>query len=83
MEYEYLFTKTLHEGLKERIKGRIFCKVINDILVIDIDTKEGINYGSTIGNFAEKLQRGELTQEKLVDEVVKEYKKKVLSTFFY
>lgn len=83
MEYEYLFTKTLHEKLKERIKGKVFCKVIDDTLVIDIETREGINYGLLISNFAERIQIGEMTHDSVIEKVIKEYKKKVLSTFFY
>lgn len=83
MEYEYLFTKTLHEKLKERIKGKVFCKVIDDTLVIDIETREGINYGLLISNFVERIQIGEMTHDGVIEKVIKEYKKKVLSTFFY
>lgn len=83
MEYEYLFTKNLHESLKGKIKGKIFCKVIDDILIIDISTKEDIDYGCTIQDFAEKMRTGEITHEIIVEQVVKEYKRKVLNTFFY
>lgn len=53
-EYEYLFSNTLHEKLKEKIKGKIFCKVIDDILIVDIDTRENIDFGYTVSDFAEK-----------------------------
>lgn len=83
MEYEFLFTKSLHEKLKERIKGHIFCKVIDDTLVVNIDTREGVDYGLCISDFANRIRLKEISQETLIDDIVKNYKKKVLEIFFY
>lgn len=83
MEYEYLFTKGLHEKLKAKIKGKVFCKVINNILVVDITTKEGLSYGYTLENFTEKLQHGELDSDKLSAEITQMYRKAVLDRFFF
>ena len=83
MEYEYLFTKGLHERLKEKIKGKIFCKVINDILVVNIHTKEGLDYGFTLDNFARELQVGGLAAESVMDMIVNEYRREVLKRFFF
>lgn len=46
-EYEYLFSKSLHEALKEKIKASIFCKVIDDVLIVDITTKKMISNSDT------------------------------------
>jgi hypothetical protein len=82
-EYEYLFSKSLHEKLKETIKASIFCKVIDDILIVDITTKEGIDFGYACTNFSEKLQLKQITQESIVDEICGKFKKKIVNTFFY
>lgn len=83
MEYEYLFSKSLHETLKGKIKASIFCKVVDDVLVVDITTKEGIDFGYACTNFSEKLQLGKITQEAIVEEICAKYKKKIVNTFFY
>lgn len=82
-EYEYLFSKSLHEALKEKIKASIFCKVIDDVLVVDITTKEDIDFGYALTNFGEKLQLGQITQEGIVEEICAKFKKKIVNTFFY
>ena len=83
MEYEYLFSKSLFEQLKTKVKGQVFCKVINDILVVSISTKEGTDYGYTLPNFASKLSYDGLAAETLADVITKEYRKEVLKKFFY
>ena len=83
MEYEYLFTKSLFEYLKPKVKGKVFCKVINDILIVNIDTKEGIDYGYTLENFAEKLKLEGLASDSLGYEIVNLYRKEVIKRFFY
>lgn len=83
MEYEYLFSKSLHEKLKEKIKGKIFCKVIDNTLVVNIETREGISHGMFIDDFAERLRSGLLHHEWIADMLVKEYRAKVLERFFY
>lgn len=82
-EYEYLFSKSLHEALKEKIKASIFCKVIDDVLIVDITTKEGIEFGYACTNFGEKLQLNEITHEAIVEEVCAKFKRKLINTFFY
>lgn len=83
MEYEYLFTKGLHEKLKEKIKGKIFCKVIEDVLVISIDTKEDVSYNTIVKDFADKLRANEISADSVADDVVKKFRRIVLDTFFY
>ena len=83
MDYEYLFSKSLFEELKGKIKATIYCKVIDNVLVVDITTKEGIDFGYAVTNFAEKLQLKKISKESIVEEVVAKYRRKVLNTFFY
>ena len=83
MEYEYLFSKNLFEELKGKIKATIYCKVIDDVLVVDITTKEGIDFGYAVTNFADKLRLKEISKESIIEEVLAKYKRKILNTFFY
>lgn len=83
MEYEYLYTKGLYEKLKEKIKGRVFCKVIDNVLIVDIHTRENIDFGYTVIDFAEKMRTGQITQGSIVEEICVKFKKKVVNTFFY
>lgn len=39
-DYEYLFSKQLHEKLKEKIKGKVWVKVYNNDLHVKITTSE-------------------------------------------
>jgi hypothetical protein len=82
-EYEHLFSKSLFDQLKTRVKGHVFCKVVNDILVVSIDTKEGIDYGYTMENFAHELSFKGLEAEPLAEMIVKEYRKELLRKFLY
>jgi hypothetical protein len=81
MEYEYLFSKNLREALKAKIKASIYCKVIGNVLIIIIKTKD-MNFEYAIENFSDKLRMGELTHESIIEEIETKYKRKVLNTYF-
>lgn len=82
MEYELLFAKSVYGELKDKVKGMVFCKVINDVLVVKIKTKEeGLNYEYYLRDFARKLMLG-LSYQDVAYEVSKEYKHYVLTRFF-
>lgn len=83
MEYEYLFAKGLFDIFKTKVKGKVFCRVIDDILVVNITTQEGIDYGKCYSDFARKLQLDQISKDGIANEVTHEYKKLVLNTFFY
>ena len=83
MEYEQLFSKNLHAELKEKIKGAVFTKVIEDTLVVTITTREDINYTYVCAHFAEKLQSGQIDHAGVVYEICSNFKTKVLNTFFH
>lgn len=83
MEYEYLFTKMLYDTLKTTIKGRVFTKIIDDKLVINITTREGINYERVVGDFANKLITGQISPDAEAYAVLREYKECIRKHFFY
>ena len=82
MEYEYLFTKSLFEKLKDRIKAKVFCKVYDNVLAIEINTREGVQYRKYIPDFAAEIGNG-LNADMVSDDVVREYKKVVLQHYFH
>ena len=74
-DYEYIFSTLLHKKLKEKIVGRIYVAVRNDILITEIDTIGGIKIDISINDFANKLVNGYST-DYAAYEIAKEYKKR-------
>lgn len=75
MEYEFCIR--LHEKLKAKLRGKVFCRVINDILNIVIengDTKFEVH----IDDFARKVCFG-MTTDAVSREVEKKYRKFLLN----
>ena len=83
MDYEYLFSRRLHEELKNMIKGMVYCKVINDTLVVVISTREGVQFEWLLENFAHKLILGLINPEMVAHVVARKYRMHVLDTFMY
>lgn len=82
LDYEYLFATTLHARLKEKIIGKIFCKVYpNDELVIEVTNYENFIWKYTIGNFSERIMHG-CTTEYIAYDVVTAYKKTIMKRYF-
>lgn len=82
LDYEYLFTTNLHSKLKGTIKGSIFVKVNeNDSLIVEIKRRDGNNFGVSFTDFSNRIVNG-FTTEYAVYEVVRKYKKFVMSQFF-
>lgn len=83
MEYEYLFSKSVYEELKSIVKGHVFCKVVNDTLLVSISTREGIEFRYTIENFSYKLLMGMLNPVSVCLQVQKKYKDFIVHRFMY
>ena len=81
-ELKYLFSVALHEKLKRKIKGKIFCKVYGEKLIITIEKIGGITYTMTIHDFSDKVLNGYTTDYALY-EILKEYHSFISKTFFY
>lgn len=81
MEYEWLFTTSLHMKLKERLVGKVFTRVYNDELYVEINTYGNLTFVMYIDDFANKVQEGWTTDE-AVEEIVKKYKRYIINRFF-
>lgn len=73
MELEFLYSRTLHQKLKERIRGSVFTRIEGDDLKIRIETSDYWFETSYI-NIGERIIRGLSTQQ-IADEVLEKYKK--------
>ena len=74
---EYDFCVILHKKLKDKIKGKIFCKVIDDELKIRIDMDD-LWFETSYEDFARRIIYG-LTTDYIVYEVEKKYRKFLLN----
>ena len=81
-DLRWLFSTVLHAKLKQRIKGKIFCKVYGDTLRITIDSIGGVKYETVIDDFADKVLNG-YTADYAAHEVVNGFKKHLMDTFLY
>lgn len=73
MDYEYLFSNSLYEALKSKVKGRVFCEVKDDSLHIQIQTREIGIFERNIDDFSHKLITGTLSTEKVAADIVTGY----------
>ncbi len=73
MELDYIFSIELHKKLKEKIRGRIFCKVENDALHIRIDMDD-LWFETEYDNLAKRVCFG-LTSDYIAYEVCQKYEK--------
>lgn len=81
-DIRWLFSTVVHAKLKQRIKGKIFCRVYGDTLKITIESIGGVSYTMEIDDFAEKVING-YTADYAAHEVVNGFKKHLQETFFY
>lgn len=81
-EYEYLFATTLHEKLKEKIIGRIFCKVNTmDQLYVTITTYGDVKYETSVEDFSKKVLNG-WTTDYAAYEITEQYRKSINKRYF-
>lgn len=81
-EYEYLFTKALHEKLKEKIVGRIFIRAVTgDRVYVRIDSFGDLKFTMFLDDFSEKIKSG-YSSDYACYEILKQYKKVVLERYF-
>lgn len=79
-DYEYLFSTNLHAKLKERIIGKIFCKVDeDDRLCVSIDNN--FRYHWVDSDFSEKLIYG-YSVDDVARAVIADYRKFVSIHYF-
>ena len=67
MELDVIFSRELHKKLKEKIKGKVFCRVFDDELYIRIDMDD-LYFETSYDNFATRVCYG-------LYEVIQKYEK--------
>ena len=79
---ERIFTNALKKQLNKRIKGYVYVHVKDGILIIDIQTSYFLTWHYTINNIAVQMSTG-LSSKIVADVIIKQYKKYILSRYFY
>ena len=79
---EIIFTNALKKQLKQRIKGDLSVHIVDDTLIVDIQSVGCWSWHYTINNLAVQISTG-LSSRIVADVIVKQYKKYILSKYFY
>lgn len=79
---ERIFIVKLKKQLQARIKGDISVHIIDDTLIIDIQPLGLYQWHDIIKNIAVQISAG-LSSRIVADVIVKQYKKYILSQYFY
>ena len=79
---ERIFKNALKKQLSRRVKGIVSVHIVNNILIVDINSLNGCSYHYTINNIAVQLSVG-LSSKIVADVIVKQYKKDILKHYFH
>lgn len=79
---ERIFTDALKKQLRQRIKGDLYVHIVDDTLIVDIQSVGCWSWHYTINNLAVQMSTG-LSSRIVADVIVKQYKKYILSKHFY
>lgn len=79
---ERIFTNALKKQLKQRIKGDLSVHIVDDTLIVDIQSVGYYTWQYTINNLAVQISTG-LSSRIVADDIVKQYKKYILSKYLY
>lgn len=79
---ERIFKNALKKQLSRRVKGIVSVHIVNNVLIVDINSLDGCSYHYTINNIAVQLSVG-LSSKIVADVIVKEYKKHILKHYFH
>ena len=79
---ERIFKNALKKQLSRRVKGIVFVHIVNNILIVDINSPNGCTFRYTINNIAVQLSVG-LSSSIVSDVIVKQYKKYILKYYFH
>ena len=78
---ERIFANLLKEQLIQRIKSHLSAHVINDTLIVDINSVGYHAFHYTINNLALQISKG-LSTKTVADVIVKQYKNHILKQYF-
>ena len=76
------FRNKLEKELKRRIKGDVSVHVKDELLIVDIQPVGCWSWHYTIDNLAVEMSTG-LSSVIVADTISKEYKKYIISNYFY
>lgn len=79
---EKIFKNVLKKQLSRRVKGVVSVHIVNNVLIVDINSLNGCSYHYTINNIAVQLSVG-LSSKIVADVIVKQYKKYILKYYFH
>lgn len=79
---EKIFKNALKKQLSRRVKGVVSVHIVNNVLIVDINSLNGCLYHYTINNIAVQLSVG-LSSKIVSDVIVKQYKKCILKYYFH
>lgn len=82
MDYEQLFAMNLHQKLRERVKGKVFCEVTqNNLLVVEIKSRGDWKFSMEFDNFSDRFLNGFTTDYAMCD-VLSKYRKFITNRYF-
>ena len=79
---ERIFKNALKKQLSRRVKGIVSVHIVNNVLIVDINSLDGCSYHYTINNIAVQLSVG-LSSKIVADVIIKDYKKHILKHYFH
>ena len=79
---ERIFANALKKQLKQRIKCDLSVHIVDDTLIVDIQSVGCCTWHYTINNLDVQISTG-LSSRIVADVIVKKYKKYILSNHFY
>lgn len=79
---EKIFKNALKKQLSRRVKGVVSVHIVNNVLIVDINSLNGCSYHYTINNIAVQLSVG-LSSKIVADVIIKQYKKCILKYYFH
>lgn len=79
-DYNFIFSSRVHEELKEKVNGGIFCRVIEDALVVKI-INDDLRFQIKFNEFSDKVSNG-WSVTHAVHEIMKSYKRFINSRYF-
>ena len=79
---ERIFKNAVKKQLSRRVKGIVSVHIVNNILIVDINSLDGCTFHYTINNIAAQISVG-LSSKIVADVIVKQYKKYILKYYFH
>lgn len=78
---ERIFANAVKKQLKQRIKGDLSVHVVDDTLIVDVQSVGCLTWHYTINNLAVRISTG-LSSRNVADIIVKQYNKYILNKHF-